>query len=173
MSAAKERGSEVRRAGRLPPARSCTAQRVAAEPGIDEVIAQVQPTDKAATVAEVQQQGREVAMVGDGVKDAPALAHADCAYVALPEPRDDRGRCRRGRDDRWRPPSASAHTGRVAVRDVELIGRAQQAGSCCQAYAPAVQGAGDPSDRASSEITAHMEVASCSARTTENARELD
>ncbi len=61
-----------------------TANAIARQIGVDQVIAQVLPQDKAKCVAQLQQQGQRVAMVGDGVNDAPRWRRPMWALPSAP-----------------------------------------------------------------------------------------
>ncbi|MBI3647584.1 MAG: cadmium-translocating P-type ATPase [Actinobacteria bacterium] len=74
IAALKDAGVEV---VMLTGDNEATARRIGSELGVDTVIAEVLPGDKAGRIAALQASGRKVAMVGDGVNDAPALAQAD------------------------------------------------------------------------------------------------
>jgi Cd2+/Zn2+-exporting ATPase len=74
---AELRATGVKRIVMLTGDNAATARAIAADLGIDEVRADLMPEDKVSAIAELQGQGHRVAMVGDGINDAPALAKAD------------------------------------------------------------------------------------------------
>ncbi|TCO81209.1 K+-transporting ATPase ATPase B chain [Plasticicumulans lactativorans] len=81
----RERFAELRRMGirtvMITGDNALTAAAIAAEAGVDDFLAEARPEDKLALIRQLQQEGRLVAMTGDGTNDAPALAQADVAVA--------------------------------------------------------------------------------------------
>ncbi|WP_367124138.1 HAD-IC family P-type ATPase [Novosphingobium sp. 28-62-57] len=71
------RESGVKRIVMLTGDNAATANAIAADLGVDEIKADLMPEDKVSAITELQRQGYRVAMIGDGVNDAPALARAE------------------------------------------------------------------------------------------------
>ena len=74
---AQLKSTGVKRIVMLTGDNAATARAVASALGIDDVRADLMPEDKVAAIADLQKQGFRVAMIGDGINDAPALARAD------------------------------------------------------------------------------------------------
>ncbi|MCA1787420.1 MAG: HAD-IC family P-type ATPase, partial [Desulfobacteraceae bacterium] len=60
---------------------AATARAIGAQVGVDDIVADVRPEEKAGKIAEIQETTRWVGMVGDGINDAPALAKADVGFA--------------------------------------------------------------------------------------------